>query len=87
MWWWREEFGGQAGAYPPSADDDQTKITEKSTTEQPIEATTTDPSSIWFGFMEPYSFPNDTTFAEFGWPTEYDMHDPLGDATASGWMS
>lgn len=92
LWWWREEFGGQAGAYPTSTEEDQQQQQPGSTqaavaNETIIDPQTTDPGSIWFGFMEPYYFPNDQTFAEFGWTGDLNINGTLGGEPNPAWAS
>jgi hypothetical protein len=100
LWWWREEFGGQAGAYPPSTEEEQHQQQQQQQQQQQpgstqtalpneaiIDSQMTDPDSIWFGFMEPYHFPNDQSFAEFGWTGDYNINGTLGGPIGSTWAS
>ncbi|KAF2755449.1 transcriptional regulatory protein LEU3 [Pseudovirgaria hyperparasitica] len=74
LWWWREEFGGQAGAYPLTNEDECKKnapiqctsgnaIPTADTGSTLLEA---NPALTTFDWMQPYYFMDDQLLAEFG---------------------
>ncbi|KAF2461481.1 Zn(II)2Cys6 transcription factor [Lineolata rhizophorae] len=61
LWWWREEFAGQSGAYPPSEEDSRKDCRSFPTIQD---------DTSTFPIREPYSLLDDQFMAEFGWAVD-----------------